>query len=90
MSINMSEEGFLNVKFVCTKVSKIPDSSSIQLEKWTQLKCLLQILSFHKEIWASSSVSTVKLSLKDHLLNVFNLLESFLNIVNISQIVSHQ
>lgn len=44
MSINMSEEGFLNVKFVCTKVSKTPDSSSIQLKKWTQLKCLLQII----------------------------------------------
>ena len=29
MSINMSEEGFLNVKFVCTEVSKTPDSSSI-------------------------------------------------------------
>ena len=82
MSINMSEEGFLNVKFVCAKVSKTPDSSSIQLKKWTQLKCLLQILSFRKEIWASSSVSTVKLSLKDHLLNVFNLLKSFLNVVN--------
>ena len=37
-------------------------------------------LSFHKEIWALSSVSTVKLPLKDHLLSVFKLLESHTSI----------
>ena len=35
------------------------------------------LLSFHKEIRATSSVSTVKLSLKARLLNVFKLLESY-------------
>ena len=41
------------------------------------MKCSLQILHFNKEIWPSSSVSTVKSSLKDHLLNVFKLTESY-------------
>ena len=40
------------------------------------MKCSLQILQFNKEIWPSSSVSTVKSSLKDHLLNIFKLTES--------------
>ena len=66
----------LSVKCVCIKVSKTPYSSLIQLKKYTDLECLAQILSFHKEIWASSLVSTMKSSLKDHLLNVCKLLES--------------
>ena len=66
----------LSVKCVCIKVSKTPYSSLIQLKKYTHLECLAQILSFHKEIWASSLVSTMKSSLKDHLLNVCKLLES--------------
>ena len=33
----------LSVKWVSIKVSKTPDSSSIQLKKYTHLKCLLQI-----------------------------------------------
>ena len=44
------------------------------------MKCLLQILSFLKEIRASLSVSIVKLSLKDHFLNIFKLLESYIYI----------
>ena len=44
---------------------------SNQLKKYTHL-------SFHKEIWTLSSVSTVKLPLKYHLLNVFKLLESYI------------
>ena len=45
-----------------------PDSSSIQLKKYTHLKCSPQILSFLKEIWASSSVWAVKLTLKEYIL----------------------
>ena len=41
------------------------------------MKCSLQILHFNKEIWPSSSVSAVKSSLKDHLLNVCKLTESY-------------
>ena len=44
------------------------------------MKCLLQILSFLKEIRASLSVSIVKLSLKDHFLNIYKLLESYIYI----------
>ena len=40
----------LSVKCVCTKVSKTPDSSLIQLKKFTPLKFVPQILSLHKEI----------------------------------------
>ena len=44
--------------YMYTCVSKTPDSSSIQLKKYTHLKiCSPQILSLHKEIWASSSGS---------------------------------
>ena len=41
------------------------------------MKFSLQILSFRKEIRASSSVSTVKLSLKDFIQIVCKLLESY-------------
>ena len=68
----------LNVCALSKIVSKIPDSSLIQLKKYTHLKCSLQ--SFHKEIRASLSVSIVKLSLKDHFLNIFKLLESYIYI----------
>ena len=70
----------LNVCALSKIVSKIPDSSLIQLKKYTHLKCSLQVLSFFKEIWASLSVSIVKLSLKDNFLNVFKLLESYIYI----------
>ena len=70
----------LNVCALSKIVSKIPDSSLIQLKKYTHLKCSLQILSFFKEIRASLSVSIVKLSLKDNFLNIFKLLESYLYI----------
>ena len=54
----------VRVEFVCSKVSKTPDSSLIQQKKYSHLKCsALQILSFHKEICTSSLVSTVKSSL---------------------------
>ena len=54
------------------------DSTIIKRSKYSHLKCSLQILSFRNEIWASSSVSTVKLSLKDFILIiVFKLLEPF-------------
>ena len=68
----------LNVCALSKIVSKIPDSSLIQLKKYTHLKCSLQ--SFHKEIRASLSVSIVKLSLKDHFLNIFKLVESYIYI----------
>ena len=68
----------LNVCALTKIVSKIPDSSLIQLKKYTHLKCSLQILSFFKEIRASLSVSIVKLSLKDNFLNIFKLLESYI------------
>ena len=70
----------LNVCALSKIVSKIPDSSLIQLKKYTHLKCSLQILSFFKEIRASLSVSKVKLSLKDNFLNIFKLLESYIYI----------
>ena len=70
----------LNVCALTKIVSKIPDSSLIQLKKYTHLKCSLQILSFFKEIRASLSVSIVKLSLKDNFLNIFKLLESYIYI----------
>ena len=70
----------LNVCALSKIVSKIPDSSLIQLKKYTHLKCSLQILSFFKEIRASLSVSIVKLSLKDNFLNIFKLLESYIYI----------
>ena len=70
----------LNVCALSKIVSKIPDSSLIQLKKYTHLKCSLQILSFFKEIQASLSVSIVKLSLKDNILNIFKLLESYIYI----------
>ena len=70
----------LNVCALSKIVSKIPDSSLIQLKKYTHLKCSLQILSFFKEIQASLSVSIVKLSLKDNFLNIFKLLESYIYI----------
>ena len=46
MSIKMSEVGqylyiYLSVKCVCLKESKTPDSSSMQLKKYTHLKCSL-------------------------------------------------
>ena len=70
----------LNVCALSKIVSKIPDSSLMQLKKYTHLKCSLQILSFFKEIRASLSVSIVKLSLKDNFLNIFKLLESYIYI----------
>ena len=59
----------LSVNYVCTKVSKT--ESRLLFDPCTRLKCSLQILSFHKEIRASSSISIVKLSLKDYILIVF-------------------
>ena len=54
----MEESQFMvSFKCVCIKVSKTPDSSSKQLKKYTHLRYSPQLLSFHKEIWPSSSVS---------------------------------
>ena len=61
----------------------LPYSSKIiSLEMFTT-----DLLSFHKEIQASSSVSTVKLSLKDRLLNVFKLLESYFFLLGLEAII---
>ena len=49
------------------KCQKLQTTLQLNLRsKYSHLKCSLQILSFHKEIWASSSVSTVKLSIVRH------------------------
>ena len=55
-------------------MSKTPDTCSIQLKKKKKKNFSLQIFCFRKELWASSSVSIVKLSLKDHLLMFLNFL----------------
>ena len=80
----------LNVCALSKIVSKIPDSSLIQLKKYTHLKCSLQILSFFKEIRASLLVSIVKLSLKDNFLNIFKLLESYICIYFFLDTGSHK
>ena len=75
--LKCQKKGNLSVTCVCFKVSKSVDIPTINPTKEETEKCSLQILCFRNEIWASSSVSIVKLSLKDHPLNFFLLLESY-------------
>ena len=72
----------LSVKCVCTIKKSVKNSRLLSdtTKEVYSLEMFATDLVFFKEIRAPLSVSIVKLSLKDHFLNIFKLLESYIYI----------